>query len=74
MSNTGCLFLNCLLFFAARQFVRLDTLIFFFVLYFDRRSAVDFCDFPLLVSSLLVLFQMTAGMSRKSLSFVSQEK
>lgn len=67
------------IFFAARQFVRLDTLIFLFFLFCFViiccifRQTIVFCLFVysfLLFSFLfLILFQMTAGMSRKSFRF-----
>lgn len=65
-------------FFAARQFVRLDTLIFLFfvlfcyyLLYFsiDDRFLHFVSSFLLFSFLFLILFQMTAGMSRKSFRF-----
>lgn len=67
-------FICFVFFFAARQFVRLDTLIFLFfssvLLLFVvfRQICSAFVSFHscFLLSFLLILFQMTAGMSRKS--------
>lgn len=84
--HTGCFpigFLQlylyyCFHFFAARQFVRLDTLIFLFfvlfcyyLLYFsiDDRFLLFVSSFLLFSFLFLILFQMTAGMSRKSFRF-----
>lgn len=67
-------FICFVFFFAARQFVRLDTLIFLFfssvlllfVVFRQIRSAFVSFHSCFLLSFLLILFQMTAGMSRKS--------
>lgn len=60
------LLICCFVCVAARQFVRLDTLIFVFSSYCISIDVSSSVGFNLSSISLLILFQVTAGMSRKS--------